>query len=330
VARSGGSVPLKFKDETFPDDIIKTADQSTVRLLLRAKALLTVQQRSILTLGEEHGNLTVRLETGQVGASVAGQRLQAGEVLQIETSNVQAAFGRGNVIVNTSKSAGRVQTTVYVLDGSADISLRSAATRRSVKIAGHNKLTVVGNALGSPQALSAAQSAQLLAELRATAPQHLSNTPPQIERVIVKSGRAEAAKQAKLVAKQVKETGVASQGPESSRDRTRPDTATGLKGTSLDSGKAAGKEPGSTTETGPVGTGGGGSNPASFTDKHIVGEARSGGWGRRDLDVVRVPSSISAGSGSQLAPGSVIQQQKVLPNLLVVPSPPQPVAPVGK
>src|SRR5438876_1894564 len=158
VARSGGSVPLKFKDEAFPDDILRTADQSTVRLLLRAKALLTVQQRSILTLGEEHGNLTVRLETGQVGVSVAGQRLQAGEVLQIETSNVQAAFGNGHVVVNTSKSAGRVQTTVYVLDGSADISLRSAATRRSVKIAGHNKLTVVGNALGSPQALSAAQS----------------------------------------------------------------------------------------------------------------------------------------------------------------------------
>jgi hypothetical protein len=250
VARSGSAAPLKFKDEAFRDDIIRTADQSTVRLLLRAKALLTVQQRSILTLGEEQGNLTVRLETGQIGVSVAGQRLQAGEVLQIETSNVQAAFGHGNVVVNTSKSAGRVQTTVYVLDGSADISLRSAATRRSVKMASHNKLTVVGNALGSPQALSAALSTQLLAELRASAPQHLSNTPPQIERVIVKSGRAEAAKQAKLVAKHVKQASESDQGSESNRPRSATGTdLTAKKEAGLESGPKIGKDVGAGVST---------------------------------------------------------------------------------
>jgi hypothetical protein len=271
VARSGGSVPLKFKDETFRDDIIRTADQSTVRLLLRAKALLTVQQRSVLTLGEEQGNLTVRLETGQIGVSVAGQRLQAGEVLQIETPNVQAAFGRGNVVVNTSKSAGRVQTTVYVMDGSVDLSLRSPATRRSVKIAGPNKLTVVGMVLGTPQALSAAQSAQLLAELRATAPQHLNNTPPQIERVIVKSGRAEAVKQAKLVAKQVKEAGGSSQGSEGSRDPLRPETRTGF-----DPGKTSGPGTGSNTE--PARSGGGaGTAGGGITGGGTAGGGSTGG-----------------------------------------------------
>jgi hypothetical protein len=338
VARSGGSVALKFKDEAFSDDIIRTADQSTVRLLLRAKALLTVQQRSVLTLAEEQGNLTVRLETGQIGVSVAGQRLQAGEVLQIETPNVQAAFARGNVVVNTSKSAGGVQTTVYVMDGSVDISLRGTTTRRSVKIAGPHKLTVVGKALGNPQALSAAQSTQLLAELRATAPQHLNNTPPQIERVIVKSGRAEAVKQAKLVAKQVKEASGASQGSESSRDRQRPDTGTGLKGSSPDTGKAAGKEPESKTDPGSGGTGSGGSGstPSSFTDKHVAVGARSGGPTQRDLDAARAQRSMPVGSGPsaatppsapptmRLAPGSVTRQQ-VVPTQL--PSSPQQVAP---
>jgi hypothetical protein len=216
-----------------------------------------------------------------------------------------------------------------VMDGSADISLRSTATPRSVKIAGAHKLTVVGNALGSPQALSAAQSAQLLAELRATAPQHLSNTPPQIERVIVKSGRAEAVKQAKLVAKQVKETGVASQGSESSRERPRPDTATGLKGSGSDTGKAAGKESQSKPE--PGGTGGGSGNPSSFTDKHVAVGARSGGPTQRDLDALRVQRSISVGSGppatplptTPLAPGSVMRQP-VVPIQPVVPVQPAP------
>jgi hypothetical protein len=134
VARAGGPIPLEFKDETFPDDIIRTADQSVLRLLLREKALMTVQQRSVLTLGEEQGNLTVKLETGQIGVSGAGRRLRDGEVLQIETPNVQAALGRGKVIVNTGKISSRVQTTVYVVDGSLEISLRSTATRRSVKI----------------------------------------------------------------------------------------------------------------------------------------------------------------------------------------------------
>jgi hypothetical protein len=115
VARAGGPIPLKFKDETFPDDIIRTADQSVLRLLLREKALMTVQQRSVLTLDEEQGNLTVKLETGQIGVSVAGRRMRDGEVLQIETPNVQAALGRGNVIVHTGKISSRVQTTGYVI-----------------------------------------------------------------------------------------------------------------------------------------------------------------------------------------------------------------------
>ena len=235
VIRAGSSIPLKFKAEAFPGDIIKTADQSVVRLLLREKALMTVQHRSVLTLGEEQGSLTVALETGQIGVSVADRRLRPGEALQIETPNVRAALGRGNVIVNTGKISGGIRTIVYVVDGSVEVSLLSTAPRRSVKVEAPRKLTVVGKALGNTQALSAAESTKLLAEIRATSPQHLNTSPPEIERVIVQHGRTEAAKQAKLVAKQVKQAGDLTaekgagleSGPKVGLDSTRKDVGSG-------------------------------------------------------------------------------------------------------
>lgn len=313
VARAGRSIPLKFKDETLPDDVIRTADQSVVRLLLREKALMTVQQRSVLTLGEEQGNLTVKLETGKIGVSVADRRLRPGEALRIETPNVQAALGRGNVIVNTGKISSGVQTIVYVVDGSVEISLRSTATRRSVKIEAPRKLTVVGKALGNTQALSAAESTKLLAELRATSPQHLNAPPPEIERVIVRQGRAEAAKQAKLVAKQVKQAGGLSQGSESSRNSPQPET-----GTSFDTGKGTGTERGSKTEPGSSGKEGGGSgSPPSqgpttqgTTSQGAVSGPYStlgsrvgvkpGGGGPSQTDAVRMQRALPPGAAQQV------------------------------
>ena len=204
VGRAGGSIPLKFKDEIFPDDAIKTADQSIVRLLLREKALMTVQQRSLLTLRDEQGTSMVALEAGQIGVSMADRQQRVGGTLQVQTPNVKAVLGPGNIIINTSKISGRLQTTVYVVDGSVEISVPGTGTQRTVKIEAPRKLTVTGKALGSPRPLSAAESTQLLAQLRVTSSQHVA-APSEIERVIVQHGRIEAAKQAKLVAKQVKQ-----------------------------------------------------------------------------------------------------------------------------
>jgi hypothetical protein len=315
VARAGRSIPLKFKDEAFPDDIIRTADQSVVRLLLREKALMSVQQRSVLTLGEEQGNLTVKLETGKIGVSVADRRLRPGEALQIETPNVQAALGRGNVIVNTGKISSGVQTIVYVMDGSIDISLRGTATRRSVKIEAPRKLTVVGEALGNTQALSAAESTKLLAELRATSPQHLNAPPPEIERVIVRHGRDEAAKQAKLVAKQaklvakqVKQAGGAGQG----RSETGTDL-TAEKGTGRESGSKAGLD----ANGKDVGAGG-----VSTVDNKVGVSTGSGGHSSSGTAVSTVDNKIgvTTGGGGHSIKGaasagfekSVVQKEQVL------------------
>jgi len=148
----------------------------------------------------------VALEAGQIGVSMADRQQRVGGTLQAQTPNVKAVLGPGNIIINASKIAGRLQTTVYVVDGSVEISVPGTGTQRTVKIEAPRKLTVTGKALGSPRTLSATESAQLLAQLRVTSPQHVA-APSEIERVIVQHGRTEAAKQAKLVAKQVKQAG---------------------------------------------------------------------------------------------------------------------------
>ena len=44
--------PLKFKDDVFVQDRITTGDDSIVRILLGGKAVVTVRERSVLTISE--------------------------------------------------------------------------------------------------------------------------------------------------------------------------------------------------------------------------------------------------------------------------------------
>ena len=284
VARPGGSTPLKFKDEIFQNDIISTGDQSIVRLLVRDKALVAIQQRSIVALGEEQGNLTLELRTGRVGLDAVGRRLGADEFLRIDTPNARAALRGGNIIVKTGKIANSVQTTVYVMDGSVEIFPRSAGARRSVKVEGPRQLTIVGKAFGDARALSAADNTQLLAELRAKSHQHV-NAPAEIERVIVRSGGAEAVKQTKLVAKQMKQAGGQPQ-REGDDNSSRPNTRAEFGG-----GQGAGSGPGSPTGPGPGGPGGTGSPGDKSGPPHsgTVGTVGDGGFNPNRLppDVLR-------------------------------------------
>jgi hypothetical protein len=267
VARPGGSTPLKFKDEIFRNDIISTGDQSIVRLLVRDKALVAIQQRSVVALGEEQGNLTLELRAGRVGLDAVGRRLGADEFLQIDTPNARAALRGGNILVKTGKIANSVQTTVYVMDGSVEVFPRSAGARRSVKVEGPRQLTVAGKAFGDARALSAADNTQLLAELRVKSHQHV-NAPAEIERVIVRSGGAEAVKQAKLVAKQMKQAG-GQQQREGNRSSSRSDTR-GEFGTGQGAGTGTGSDGVVVADPASVpvpsgGGGGGGSSGHAFS-----------------------------------------------------------------
>jgi hypothetical protein len=113
---------LKFKDEVFYQDRITTGDQSVARILLGGKALVTIRERSTLTITEEPNRTTVGLESGKIGLAVARDRMTPNESVQIRTSNAIAAV-RGTVVVaeverataQAGAAASQVVSTFYVL-----------------------------------------------------------------------------------------------------------------------------------------------------------------------------------------------------------------------
>src|SRR5262245_65844418 len=63
-------LPLKFKDDVFLQDTVATGDQSFARLLLGGKALVTVRERSVMTITESPGRSIVDPESGKNGLQV--------------------------------------------------------------------------------------------------------------------------------------------------------------------------------------------------------------------------------------------------------------------
>src|SRR5213594_2086809 len=60
-------VPLKFKDDVFFRDTITTGDQSLARVLLGGKSIVTVRERSVVTITESPGRSFISLESGYIG-----------------------------------------------------------------------------------------------------------------------------------------------------------------------------------------------------------------------------------------------------------------------
>ena len=118
-------VPLKFKDEVFLQDTVTTGDQSLARMLLGGKAVVTVRERSVLTITEVPGKSTIDLESGKFALAVAREKMRPGEEILIRTPNAIAGV-RGTVVVTEvnrqtaqlGRGASGVLTNFYVLRGS--------------------------------------------------------------------------------------------------------------------------------------------------------------------------------------------------------------------
>src|SRR4030095_16770106 len=91
-------VPLKFRDDVFLQDRVVTGDQSFARLLLGGKAVISIRERSAVTITEVPGRSTVAIESGKLALSVARDRMVPGEVIDIKTPNAVAGV-RGTVVV---------------------------------------------------------------------------------------------------------------------------------------------------------------------------------------------------------------------------------------
>ena len=116
--------PLKFRDDVLLQDTISTGDKSLARMLLGGKAVVTVRERSVLTITEIPGRSVIELETGKFALAVAREKMRPGEEIQIRTPNAVAGV-RGTVVITEvnrqtaqlGRGAAGVVTNFYVLRG---------------------------------------------------------------------------------------------------------------------------------------------------------------------------------------------------------------------
>ena len=145
-------VALKFKDDVFVNDRVVTGDRSLARLLLGGKAVVTVRERSALTITEVPGRSTIDLDSGKVAVAVAKDKMRPGEQIEVKSPNAVAAV-RGTVfvveVIRASASAddaqGGVTTNHYVFTGSVALTVGSQV----VNVAANNFATVTGGVVNS-------------------------------------------------------------------------------------------------------------------------------------------------------------------------------------
>src|SRR5262249_17563148 len=117
-------VPLKFKDDVFFRDTITTGDQSLARVLLGGKSIVTIRERSVVTITESPGRSFISLESGKIGLAVARERMAPGESVDARTPTAFVCL-RGTVIVaevlrataQASAVAAAPTSNIYFLRG---------------------------------------------------------------------------------------------------------------------------------------------------------------------------------------------------------------------
>ena len=154
AARAAAAQPvaLNFKDDVFVNDRVVTGDRSLARLLLGGKAVVTVRERSALTITEVPGRSTIDLDSGKIAVAVAKDKMRPGEQIEVKTPNAVAAV-RGTVfvveVIRASASAGNAQTGVtvnhYVFAG--QIALNVGA--QVLTVAANNFASVTGGVVNS-------------------------------------------------------------------------------------------------------------------------------------------------------------------------------------
>lgn len=108
--------PLKLRDEVFVNDTVTTAERSLARMLLGGKAVVTVRERSALTITEGPGKASIDLAAGKIALAVARDKMRPGESIEIRAANAVAGI-RGTVVVAEVSSIGGAVGTFWVLKG---------------------------------------------------------------------------------------------------------------------------------------------------------------------------------------------------------------------
>jgi hypothetical protein len=162
--------PLKFRDDVFVHDRVSTGEHSLARILLGGKAVVTLSERSVVTITEIPGHSIIDLATGRLSLAVARDRMKPGDSVDIRTS-VAVAGVRGTVVIaEVSPAANPVDTATRftVLKGLVEVSALDPTTRQafgaSTFLAARQTLLADRRGVTSPTAISQ-QAAERLSML---------------------------------------------------------------------------------------------------------------------------------------------------------------------
>jgi hypothetical protein len=122
---------LKFRDDVMLRDRIATGDESLARILLGGKAVITVRERSVVTITESPRVSTVDVESGKIALAVAKERMRPGESIELRTPNAVAGIRGTVVIAEVTRQGGDVSTRFTLLTGVIEV-LRLDAARRPI------------------------------------------------------------------------------------------------------------------------------------------------------------------------------------------------------
>ena len=179
VARATATqpAPLRFKDDVFEQDHIVTGESSIVRILLGGKAVVTVRERSALTIHETPTTSTIEISSGKIALAVAKDRMKPGESVQIKTPNAMAGV-RGTVVIADvaapNQLGGAVTTRFTLLTGLVDVARLDGAGQPSgqvVMLHPLQSITVTGlMPPGAVRTLTRAEAQAVAADYKVTLP----------------------------------------------------------------------------------------------------------------------------------------------------------------
>jgi hypothetical protein len=157
--------PLKFKDDVFVQDRVMTGEDAITRILLGGKVIVTVRERSTLTITEVPGLSTIHLTSGRIAVAVEKSRMKSGERVDIRTPQAVAGV-RGTVLIVEAEPS---TSTVTVLRGLVHVTRLNSATGlpigRFTAVGAQQAVTVRNNVLPArPQSITPHRANELTQE----------------------------------------------------------------------------------------------------------------------------------------------------------------------
>ncbi|HEV8584259.1 MAG TPA: FecR family protein [Methylomirabilota bacterium] len=190
IARPAGAPrAIKFKDEVFPGDTIRTADGALVRVLVRGSTLVAIGQTSTASLVADAARSTVRLDAGSVSLVVRGEKPAPLDV--VTPQGTASARGTAFAVFYMDKTLH-----VHVTEGS--VTLRPSQSAGVIELKLLQSVSVAADGkVGPVVAMTREQADSLMKDFRLV-PAH-PDAPSETVKALGERGASEAEKEAKAL-----------------------------------------------------------------------------------------------------------------------------------